>query len=40
MDIHSPTSTVAEALQFSALLRLPRDVPVEDKEAFVWPPST
>jgi len=36
MDIHTPTATVAEALRFSAFLRLPRDMPKASKEAFVW----
>eukprot|EP00667_Euglena_gracilis_P000129 EG_transcript_129 len=36
MDIHSPSATVAEALRFSAFLRLPRETPDADKEAFVW----
>lgn len=27
MDIHSPSATVAEALRFSAFLRLPRETP-------------
>jgi ATP-binding cassette, subfamily G (WHITE), member 2, SNQ2 len=31
MDIHEPTSTVREALQFSALLRQPREVSIEEK---------
>jgi len=31
MDIHEPTATVREALQFSALLRQPADVPIEEK---------
>ncbi|KAH8686548.1 ABC-2 type transporter [Ilyonectria robusta] len=31
MDIHEPTATVREALQFSALLRQPREVPVKEK---------
>ncbi|KAK6211316.1 abc-2 type transporter [Colletotrichum tabaci] len=31
MDIHEPTATVREALQFSALLRQPREVPKEEK---------
>ncbi|ETN41231.1 uncharacterized protein HMPREF1541_03166 [Cyphellophora europaea CBS 101466] len=31
MDIHEPTATVREALQFSALLRQPREVPREEK---------
>ncbi|KAK2736327.1 hypothetical protein FQN55_001713 [Onygenales sp. PD_40] len=30
-DIHEPTATVREALQFSALLRRPKDVPVKEK---------
>ncbi|KIW66263.1 hypothetical protein PV04_08462 [Phialophora macrospora] len=34
MDIHEPTSTVREALQFSALLRQPREVPVEEKYSY------
>ncbi|OQV01877.1 hypothetical protein CLAIMM_07167 [Cladophialophora immunda] len=34
MDIHEPTSTVREALQFSALLRQPKEVPVEEKYAY------
>eukprot|EP00667_Euglena_gracilis_P000307 EG_transcript_307 len=36
MDIHSPSATVVEAVMFSALLRLPREVSQEEKEAFVW----
>eukprot|EP00668_Euglena_longa_P009416 GGOE01011361.1.p1 GENE.GGOE01011361.1~~GGOE01011361.1.p1 ORF type:complete len:1164 (-),score=480.99 GGOE01011361.1:341-3751(-) len=36
MDIHSPSATVAEALRFSAFLRLPRETSDADKEAFVW----
>ncbi|THC99137.1 hypothetical protein EYZ11_001388 [Aspergillus tanneri] len=31
MDIHEPTATVRESLQFSALLRQPREVPVQEK---------
>ena len=31
MDIHEATATVREALQFSALLRQPREVPKEEK---------
>ncbi|KPM39719.1 Brefeldin A resistance protein [Neonectria ditissima] len=31
MDIHEPTATVREALQFSAMLRQPREVPVKEK---------
>ncbi|KIX03509.1 uncharacterized protein Z518_07062 [Rhinocladiella mackenziei CBS 650.93] len=34
MDVHEPTSTVREALRFSALLRQPREVPIEDKYAY------
>lgn len=34
MDIHEPTATVREALQFSALLRQPREVPKEEKFAY------
>ncbi|KAJ9214059.1 hypothetical protein DTO166G4_4325 [Paecilomyces variotii] len=31
MDIHEPTATVRECLQFSALLRQPKEVPVQEK---------
>ncbi|OJJ45430.1 hypothetical protein ASPZODRAFT_69926 [Penicilliopsis zonata CBS 506.65] len=31
MDIHEPTMTVRESLQFSALLRQPKEVPVKEK---------
>lgn len=31
MDIHEPTATVRESLRFSALLRQPKDVSVEEK---------
>lgn len=34
MDVHEPTSTIREALQFSALLRQPREVPREEKLAY------
>ncbi|OKO92261.1 ATP-binding cassette transporter CGR1 [Penicillium subrubescens] len=34
-DLHLDTATVREALQFSAALRRPRDVSVEEKNAFV-----
>jgi ATP-binding cassette, subfamily G (WHITE), member 2, PDR len=34
-DLHFPTSTVREALRFSALLRQPASVPREEKLAFV-----
>ena len=30
-DVHEPTATVREALRFSALLRQPKEVPVEEK---------
>jgi hypothetical protein len=35
MDVHEGTSTVQEALVFSALLRQPRDVPEAEKLAYV-----
>jgi ATP-binding cassette, subfamily G (WHITE), member 2, PDR len=35
LDVHEPTSTVREALRFSALLRQPKEVPVEEKYAYV-----
>ncbi|KAG8532231.1 uncharacterized protein KY384_003872 [Bacidia gigantensis] len=31
MDIHEPTATIREALRFSALLRQPNEVPIEEK---------
>lgn len=31
MDIHEPTATVRESLQFSALLRQPKEVPIKEK---------
>jgi ABC-type multidrug transport system ATPase subunit len=34
-DVHLAESTVREALRFSAALRLPKDVPIEDKYAYV-----
>ncbi|KAK5044842.1 hypothetical protein LTR84_010380 [Exophiala bonariae] len=34
MDVHEATATVREALQFSALLRQPKEVPVEEKYAY------
>lgn len=34
-DIHLPTTTVREALEFSALLRQPRETPKKDKLAYV-----
>ncbi|CCG82129.1 putative ABC transporter [Taphrina deformans PYCC 5710] len=35
MDIHEPTATVREALQFSALLRQPRETPTAEKYEYV-----
>ncbi|GAA5812451.1 hypothetical protein MFLAVUS_005907 [Mucor flavus] len=35
MDIHNPNATVREALQFSAYLRQPAQVPKEEKDAYV-----
>ena len=34
MDVHEPTATIREALRFSALLRQPKQVPVEEKYAY------
>ncbi|CAG7923629.1 unnamed protein product [Penicillium olsonii] len=34
-DVHEPNSTVREALQFSAHMRQPKDVPAEEKDAYV-----
>ncbi|XXG97717.1 Flocculation suppression protein [Hypoxylon texense] len=34
LDIHEPTATVREALQFSALLRQPKEVPTSEKYAY------
>ena len=34
MDVHEPTATIREALRFSALLRQPKEVPVEEKYAY------
>ena len=34
MDVHEPTATIREALQFSALLRQPKEVSVEEKYAY------
>lgn len=31
MDVHEPTATIREALRFSALLRQPKEVPIEEK---------
>lgn len=35
MDVHEPTATVREAFRFSALLRQPKEVPVEEKYEYV-----
>ena len=35
MDVHEPTATIREALQFSAKLRQPREVSLEEKYAYV-----
>ncbi|KAH9914745.1 uncharacterized protein B0H18DRAFT_1125328 [Fomitopsis serialis] len=35
MDVHNPTSTVREALRFSAYLRQPMNVPKEEKDIYV-----
>ncbi|KAG8863780.1 hypothetical protein FRB96_007617 [Tulasnella sp. 330] len=35
LDVHLPQATVREALEFSALLRQPRDTPDEEKLAYV-----
>jgi len=35
MDTHEHTSSVREAIRFSAVLRQPRDVPIAEKEAYV-----
>ncbi|KAF3904035.1 hypothetical protein AA313_de0207927 [Arthrobotrys entomopaga] len=34
-DIHEPTQTVREAMQFSALLRQPKEVPIKEKYDYV-----
>ena len=34
MDTHEPTSSVREAILFSAVLRQPKDVPMAEKEAY------
>lgn len=31
MDVHEPTATVRESLRFSAILRQPREVPLQEK---------
>lgn len=35
LDVHEPTQTVREALRFSAYLRQPFEVPIEEKNAYV-----
>ena len=35
MDTHEPTSSVREAILFSAVLRQPQNVPMAEKEAYV-----
>jgi ATP-binding cassette subfamily G (WHITE) protein 2 (SNQ2) len=35
LDTHEPTATVREALRFSACLRQPYEVPIEEKNAYV-----
>ncbi|KAG2208507.1 hypothetical protein INT47_010203 [Mucor saturninus] len=35
MDVHQPAVTVREALRFSAYLRQPKEVPKEEKDAYV-----
>ncbi|KAL5046754.1 hypothetical protein BDW71DRAFT_214521 [Aspergillus fruticulosus] len=35
LDVHEPFATVREALEFSALLRQPRDTPLEEKLRYV-----
>lgn len=35
LDVHEPTQTVREALRFSAELRQPYEVPIEEKHAYV-----
>jgi len=35
MDTHEPTSSVREAILFSAVLRQPQTVPMAEKEAYV-----
>ncbi|KAL8948749.1 MAG: hypothetical protein Q9222_005088 [Ikaeria aurantiellina] len=34
MDVHEPTATVREALRFSAALRQPKEVPIEEKYSY------
>jgi ABC-type multidrug transport system ATPase subunit len=35
MDVHEPTATVREAFQFSAKLRQPKEVPLQEKYDYV-----
>jgi ABC-type multidrug transport system ATPase subunit len=35
MDVHESTATVREALQFSARLRQPKEVPIQEKYDYV-----
>ena len=35
MDVHEGTATVREAMRFSAYLRQPFSVPIEEKDAYV-----
>jgi ABC-type multidrug transport system ATPase subunit len=35
LDVHEPTATVREALRFSAYLRQPPEVPLQEKNAYV-----
>lgn len=35
MDVHESTATVREALQFSARLRQPKEVPIKEKYEYV-----
>jgi ATP-binding cassette subfamily G (WHITE) protein 2 (SNQ2) len=35
MNMHEPTSSIREAIPFSAVLREPRDVPMVEKEAYI-----
>lgn len=34
-DVHEPTATVREALRFSALLRQPKEIPIQEKYDYV-----
>lgn len=35
MDVHEGTATIREAMQFSARLRQPAHIPMEEKDAYV-----